>query len=150
MYSYVGNEWELQLIYAPYLLHLLLFSHSVMSDTLWSHGLQHTRLPCHSLSPGVCSNSCLLSWWYYLTISPSASPFSFCLQFFPASVSFPMSQVFPSGGQIIGASTSASVIPINIWCWFPLGLTDLISLLFQGALKNLLQYHNLKESILRH
>ena len=132
MYSYVGIEWELQLIYAPYLLHLLLFSHSVMSDTLWSHGLQHTRLPCHSLSPGVCSNSCLLSWWYYLTISSSATHFSFCLQTFPASLSFPMSWLFTSGDQSIGASASASVLPVNIQDWFPLVLTDLISLQSKG------------------
>ena len=149
MYSHEGIEWELQLIYAPYLLHLLFFCCSVMSDTLWPNGLQHARLPCHSLSPGVCSDSCSLSWWYYVTISPFASPFSFCLQFFPASVSFPLSQLFPSGGQIIGASASASVLPMNIWGWFPLELTDLISLLFQRALKNP-QYHSLKESILWH
>ena len=119
--------------------------------TLWPHGLQHARLPGYSLSPGVCSNSCSLSWWHCLTISPSASPSSFCLHFFPpGSVSFPMSQLFPSGGQVIGASASASVLPINIWGWFPLGLTDLISLLLQGALKNLLQYNNLKKLIFWH
>ena len=92
-------------------------------------GLQHTRLPCPLLSPGVCSNSCPLSWWCYLTISFSATPFSFCLQPFPASGSFPMSWLFTSGCQ---ASTSASVFPMNIQDWFPLGLTGLISLLSKG------------------
>ena len=71
----------------------LLFSHSVMSNSLWPHGLQHARLPCSSPSPGVCSNSCPLSWWYYLIISSSAAPFSFCLQSFPASGSFPWKQL---------------------------------------------------------
>ena len=92
-------------------------------------GLQHARLPCPSLSPGVCSNSCPLSWWCCLTISSSATPFSFCLQPFPASGSFPMSWLFTSGCQ---ASASASVFPVNIQDWFPLGLTGLISLLSKG------------------
>ena len=80
--------------------------------TLRPHGLQHARLPCPPLSPGVCSNSCLLSQWWYPTISSSIAPFSSCLQSFPASGSFPMSQLFASGGQSIGAS--ASVLPMNI------------------------------------
>ena len=101
-----------------------LFSHSIMSDSVWHHGLQHTRLPCPSLSPGVCSNSCPLSPWCHPTVS-----FSSCPQSFPASGSFPMSQPFTSGGQNIGASASASVLPIIIQGWFPLGLTGLISLL---------------------
>ena len=96
--------------------------------TLWPHGLQHVKLPCPSLSPGVCLNSCLLSRWCYLTISSSAAPFSFCLWSFPTSKSFPMSWLFPSGGQSTGASTSASVLPMNIQGWFPLGLNGLISL----------------------
>ena len=99
-----------------------------MSDSLQSHGLQHTRLLCLPLSPGVCSNSCPLSQWYYLIISPSASPFSFCHQSFPASGPFPMSQLFASGGSSIGASASASVLPMNSQGWFPLGLTGLISM----------------------
>ena len=103
-----------------------------MPDCLQLHKLQHTRLPCFSPPPGVSSDSCLLSWWCYLTISPSASSFSFCPQFFPASVSFPMSQLFTSGGQSIGASASASVHPMSIKGWFPLGLTGLISLLSKG------------------
>ena len=110
----------------------LLFSHSVVSDSLWPHELQHTRLPCPSLSPTVCSNSCPLSWWCHPTISSSIIPFSFCLQSFPASGSFPKSQHFASGGQSIGALDSASVLPVNTQGWFPLGLTGLISLKSKG------------------
>ena len=105
---------------------LLQFSHSVVSDSSWPHGLQHTRLPCPSLCPRVCSNSCPLSQWCCLTISFSAIPFSFCLQSFPASGSFPMSWLFTSGGRSIGASASASVHLINIQSWFPLRLTGFI------------------------
>ena len=111
---------------------LLLFSHSVVSDYSQSHGLQHTRLPCPSPSPGACSDSCPLSQWYHPTISSSVVPFSSHLQAFPASGSFPMSQFFASGGQSIGVSASASVLPMNIRDWFPLGLTDWISLLSKG------------------
>ena len=89
----------------------------------------HPRLLCPSLSLRVCSNSCPLSWWCYLTISYSAASFSSCLQSFPASASFPMSQFFTSDGQSIRASASASVLPMNIQDWFPLRLTGLISLL---------------------
>ena len=89
-------------------------------------------LPCTSLSPEVCSNSCALSWWCYLTISSSAALFSSCLQSFPAWGSFPVSWLFTSGGQSIGASAPASVLPVNIQDWFPLGLTSLISLLSKG------------------
>ena len=102
-----------------------------MSDSLWSHGLQHTRLPRPLLSPKGCSGSCPLSWWCYLTISFSAVLFSFCFQFF-TSGSFPMSWLFTSGGQNIGASASASVFSMNIQGWFPLGLTGFISLLSKG------------------
>ena len=109
-----------------------------MSDSLWPHGLQHDRLPCPSLSPGVCSNSCPLSWWCYLTISSSATLFSFCLQSFPASGSFTMSQLFTSGGQSIGAS--ASVLPMNIQNWFPLGLTGLIILQFDLDTSNIMAF----------
>ena len=104
----------------------LLFSLSVVSDYLWPHALLHVMLPCPSPSPGVCSNSCPLSWWCHLAISTSVTPFSWS-QYVPASGSFPVSQLFPSGGQIIGASASASVLPMNIQHWFPLGLTGLIS-----------------------
>ena len=95
-----------------------------MSNSLKPQGLQHSRLPCPSLSPGVCSKSCLLSQWCYLNISPSATPSSSCPQSFPASGSFPVSKFFTSGGQNIG--TSASVLPMNIQGWLPLQLTDLI------------------------
>ena len=111
---------------------LSLLSCSVMSNSLWPYGLQHTRLLCPPLSPRVCSNSCPLSWWCHPTISSFATPFSFCLQSFPASRSFPMSQLFASGGWSIGASTSVSVLPVNIQGWFPLGLTSLISLQSKG------------------
>ena len=107
---------------------LLLFSCSVVSDSWWPHGLQHSRPPCPSPSPGVCSNSGPLSQWCHPTISSSVTPFSSCLQSFPAPGSFPMSWLFTSGGQCIGASTSASVLPINIQGWFPFGLTSLILL----------------------
>ena len=107
---------------------LLLFGRQVMSDSWWSHGLQHTRLPCPSLSPRACSNSCPLSRWCYLTISSSVTLF-FCLQSFPASESFPMSQLFALASQSIGAVASASVFPMSIQSWFPLRLVSLISLL---------------------
>ena len=110
----------------------LLFSHSSVFDSLWPHKLQHTRLPCPPLSPGVCSNSCPLSQWCHPTISSSVIPFSSCPQSFPASWSFPATQLFTSDGQSIGASTSASVLPMNIQDWFPLRLIGLISLLFKG------------------
>ena len=99
------------------------FSGSVMSDPLWSHGLQHARPLGPSPTPGVYSNSCPLSRWWHQTISSSVVSFSSYLQSFPASGSFPMSQLFASGNQCIGASASASVFPMNIQDWFPLGLT---------------------------
>ena len=101
-----------------------------MSNSLQPHGLQHTRLLCSSLSPGACSNSCPLSRWRCLTISSSAAPFSSCLQSFPASGSFPVSRLFASDGCGIGIS--ASILPMNIQGWFPLGLTGLISLQYKG------------------
>ena len=109
---------------------LLLFSRSVVADSLWPHGLQHARLPCPSPSPRVCSYSCSFSQWCYLTISASADPFSFCLHSFPASEYFPMSQLLGPGGQSIGAS--ALVLPMNIQGWFHVGFTDLISLQSKG------------------
>ena len=108
--------------------YMLLFSRSVMSDSLWIHGLQHARLPC-PLSPWVFS--CPLSWWCHATISSSFVTFS-CLQFFPALGSFPMSELFSSGSQSIGASASASFLPMNIQGWFPLELINLISLNSKG------------------
>ena len=108
------------------------FSRSVMSDSLRPHEQQHARLPCPSPTPWAYSNSCPLSRWCHPTISSSVIPFSFCLQSFPASGSFPISQFFLSGGQSIGASASASVLPMNIQDWFPLGWTGLISLQAKG------------------
>ena len=118
------------------------FSFSVMSNSLWPHGLQHTRLHCPSISPRVCSNSCPLSWWYYLTISSSVTPFSFCLQSFPAVESFPRSWLSALGGQSVRASASASVLPVNIQGWFLLWLTSLISLQSKGLSRffSILQY----------
>ena len=111
---------------------MLFFSRSVVSNSLWRHGLQHSRLSCPSLSSKVCLISWPLSWWCHPAISSSVSPFSSCLQSFLASGSFLMSQLFTSGGRSIGASALASVLPMNIQGWFSLGLTGLISLLSKG------------------
>ena len=105
---------------------------SFVSNSLWPHELQHKRLPCPSPTPRVYSNSCPLSQWCHTTISSSVTPFSSWPQSFPASGSFPVSQLFTSGGQSIGASVSASVLPMNIQGWFPLGWTVWISLLSKG------------------
>ena len=101
LYSIPGDKPQWKRIYV-----VVLFSCSILSDFLWPHGLQHTRLPYPSLSRRVCSNSCPLSWWCHPTISSPVIPFSSCLQSFPASGSFPISQVFAPGGQSIGASAS--------------------------------------------
>ena len=114
-----------------YILSSVQSSCSVMSDSLRPHALQHSRPPCPSPTPRVYSNSCPLSRWCHPTISSSVVPFS-CLQSFPASGSFQMSQFFPSGGQSIGVSALASVLPMNIKGWFPLGLTGLIFLQSKG------------------
>ena len=103
-----------------------------MSKSLRPLGMQHTWLLCPPLFPRDGSNSYPLSWWCYITISTSATPFSSCLWFFPASRYFPVSQLFSLGGQSIRASASVSVLPINIQGWFPLGLTGLISLQSEG------------------
>ena len=105
------------------------FSRSVVSNSLWPHGLQHARLLCPSLSSEVCSDSCPLSWWCYLTISPSATPFSFCLQSFPASGSFPMKWLFAIVAKILELQHQffQRIFRVD----FPLGLTGLISLLFK-------------------
>ena len=108
------------------------FNCSVVSDSLRPHELQHARPPCPSPIPGSCSNSCPLSWWCYPIISSSVISFSSCLKSVPLSVSFQMSQFFASGGQSIGVSASASVPPMNIQDWFPLGLTGWISLQSKG------------------
>ena len=132
----VGNRKPTSLLKLKYMLTFLLilrnynlsvqFSHSVMANSLRSHGLQHASLPCPSPTPGAYSNSCPLSWWYQPTISSSVIPFSSCLQSFPASGSF------PTGGQSVGVSASATVLSMNIQGWFPLGLTGLTSLLSKG------------------
>ena len=100
--------------------------------TLQPHGLQHYRLPCPSSAPRVYSNSCPSSQWCHPTISSSAIPFSSCLRSFPASGSFPISQLFVSGGQSVGVSASTSVLPVNIQDWSPLGWTGWISLQSKG------------------
>ena len=105
--------------------------------SMWPHGLQHARLLCPPVSPAVCSDSCPLTQWCYLTIS-------FCLHSFPASGSFPMSWLFASGGQSITASASVTAIAMNMQGWFLLGLTDLVSLLC------LLHHHSSKASVLWH
>ena len=137
-----------------------------MSDSLQLHGLWHARLPWPSLSPGVCSNSCPVSWWCHPIISSSVVPFSSRLQSFPASESFPMSRFFASRGQIIGVWASTSALPMNIQDWFPLGLTNCISLQSKELSRvlsvmpnaapdihywqSLLQHHSSKASILWH
>ena len=108
------------------------FSCSVVSDSLWPYGQHHARLPCPSPTPRVYSNSCPLSRWYHPTISSSVVLFSSCLQSFPESGSFPMSQFFVSSSQSIGVSASAPVLPVNIQDWFPLGWTGWISLQSKG------------------
>jgi len=112
--------------------HSVQFSCSVVSNSLWPHGLQHARPPCPSPTPRVYPNSCPLCWWCHSTTSSSIIPFSSCPQPFPASGSYQMSQFFTSGGQRIGVSASASVLPMNIQDWFPLGWTGWISFLSKG------------------
>ena len=122
-----------------------------MSNSLWPHGLQHARLPCPSPTPAVYPNSCPLSQWCHPTISSFVIPFSSCPQSFPASGSFPVSQFFTSGGQTIVASSSASVLPMNIHSGLISFRIDWLGLLaVQGTLKSLLQHHSSKASILRH
>ena len=120
---------------------------SVASDSLQPCGLQHARLPCPSPTPRAYSDSCPSCRWYHPTISSSVIPFSSHLQSFPASRSFPVSWFFESGGQRIGASASASVLPVNIQDWFSLELTVWISLQSKG-LSRVLQHHSSKASIL--
>ena len=110
----------------------VLFSHSVVPDSLWPHGLQHARLPYSSPNPRAYSKSCPSSWWCHPIILSSVVPFSSRLQSFPASGSFPMSQFFTSRGQSIGTSVSASVVPVNTQDWSPLGWTGWISLQSRG------------------
>ena len=119
------KTWNNINIMAPWIILFSLsfsqFSHSVVSNSLQSHELQHTMLPCSSPTPRACSNSCPSSRWHHPTISSSVVPFSSCLQSFPTSGSFQMSQLFTLAGQSIGVSASASVLPMNIQDWFPLG-----------------------------
>ena len=124
------------------------FSHSVMSDSLQPHGLKHARLPCPLPTPGACSDSCPSRQWCHPTNSSSVIPFSTCLQSLLASGSFPMSQFFASGGQSIGISPLASVLPMSIQDWFPLGWTGLDLHGVQKTLKSLLQHHSSKASVL--
>ena len=118
-----------------------------MSDSLQPHGLQHSRFPCPSPIPWACSNSCPSSQWCHPTISSSVIPFFSCLQSFPASGCFQMSQFFTSDGQSTRISASASVLPMNIQDWFASGWTGWIFLLSKGTLKSLLQHHSTKVSI---
>ena len=111
---------------------LINFSYSVVSDSLWPHGLHYVRLPCPSPTPRACSNSHPLSWWCHPTTSSSVVPFSSCPQSFPASGSFLKSHFFTSGGHSIEASALASGLPMNIQDRFPLGLTGLISFQYKG------------------
>ena len=129
------NRDQLMLIKYLFIL-LLLFSSSFVSDSSRSHGLQLSRLPCPSATPGACSNSCPLSQWCHPTISFSVAPFSSCLQSFPASGYFLMNWLLTSCGQNIGASASVSVLPKNIGDWLPLWLTGLISLQSKGLSKD--------------
>ena len=125
------------------------FSHSVVSDSLWPQGLQHARPPYPSTTPGVYSNLCPLSQWCHPTISSFVVPFSSRLQSFPASGSFQMSRFFTLGGQSTGVSALASVLPMNIQDWFPLGLTCLISLQSKGLSRVFSSTYNSKASILQ-
>ena len=117
------------------------FSSSVVSDSLQPHELQHARPPCPSPTHRVYPNLCPLSRWCHPIISAAVLPFSSCLQSFPASGSFQMTQLFASGGQSIGISASTSVLLTNIQGWFPLGWTFFYLLAVQGTLKSLLQHH---------
>ena len=140
----VGTGWEKSWLWLLWLRHYtksrypgkrgsVQFSRSVTSGSLRPHGLQHARLPCPSPSPRACSNSCPSSRWCHPAISSSVVPFSSCLQSFPASGSFPVSQFFASRGQSIGVSASASVLPKNIQDLFPLGWTGWLSLQSKGC-----------------
>ena len=125
---------------------LVQFNCSVMSDSLWARGLQHTRLPCPSPTPRACSSSCPLRQWCHPTISSSVVPFSACLQPCPASGSFPVSHFFTSGGQSIGASASVLPHEYSGLISFRMDWFDLLAI--QGTLKSLLQHHSWKASIL--
>ena len=122
--SSIASSQSLLSIFSCVYVLLLMFSHEVMSHSLQSHEMQHARLPCPSPTLGAYSNSCPLSRWSHPTISSSDVSFASYLQLFPASGSFPMSQLFASGGQSFGVSASTSLLPMNIQDWFPLVLTN--------------------------
>ena len=125
------------------------FSRSVMSDSLQPHEPQHARPPCPTPALRVHPNPCPSSRWCHPAISSSVAPFSSCPQSLPASGSFPMSQLFTSGGQSIGVSALASVLPVDTQDWSPLGSVQRDLLAVQGTLKSLVQHHNSKASILQ-
>ena len=134
-----AKDWEYSLLHTLWYMFMCIsvyvsvqFSHSVVSNSLWPHGLQHSRPPCSSPTRGVYSNSCPLYWWFHPTTLSSVVPISSHLQSSPASGSFPVSQLSASGGQSIGVSASASVLPMNTQAWFPLGWTGWISLQSKG------------------
>ena len=141
-------HWEHSL--SHWIISSVQFSRSVMSNSLQPHESQHSRPPCPLPTPGVYPNPCPLSWWCHPTISSSVIPFSSCPQSFPASGSFPMSQLFVSGGQSTGVSPSTSVLPMNTQDWSPLGWTGWLFLAIHETLKSLLQHHSSKASILQH
>ena len=126
------NLAKVNVIFSTWIISSVQSSCSVVSDSLRPYELQHSRPPCPSPTPGVHPNPCPLSWWGHPTISSSVVTFSSCPQSFPALGSFPMSQLFTSGGESIGVSASASALPMNIQDWFPLGWTGWISLRSKG------------------
>ena len=130
--SFLGATSVLDLDHSTKCVSSVQFSHSVVSNSLWSHELQHARSPCPSPTPRVHSNPCPLNQWCHPTISSSVIPFSSCHQSLPASGSLQMSQLFTSCGQRIGVSASISVLPMKIQGWFPLGLNGWISLQSKG------------------
>ena len=140
---------SLNMILAVGLSLLLFFSHPVVSDSFWPHGMQHARPLCPSPSPKVCPSSCPSHRWCHPAISSSDALFSFCPQSFPASGTFPMSQMFASDNQNTGVSTSASVLTMSMQGWFSLRLMCFDHLAVQGTLRSLLQHHSLKASILQ-
>ena len=145
IYIYV---WIYVFIFYSIIAYSVQLSHSVVSDSLWPHESQHARPPCPSPTPGVHPNSCASSRWCHPAISSSVVPFSSCPQSLPASESFPLSQLFAWGGQSIGVSASASVLPVNTQDWISFRTEWLDLLAVQGTLRSLLQHHSSNASIL--